>query len=292
MNDDGLNFASENNSERINKSNIVSNPVAIQMIIETLSERTRLFILKCLQDTPYGLMATDIANRINKKVPTVLYHLDRLRDAGIVYEEIKPRAEGEKREVKHWLIADQSITLDIELESLCYLHRSIDSYILSFLSVIRKSGIISQESLENVSSEDIGNHQKVSESFATVIKENLTVETVVQLLSELLDVEFTKINKIEKDVKAILKKNYLHEKALNLLSKPIKQAFSHTSEHLVTQVGVEILKRNIGTAFSFKTFVWNIAEELNIPLDIPIRLKIDDISIKFSVSIELAVRIR
>ncbi|MFX0063652.1 MAG: ArsR family transcriptional regulator [Candidatus Hermodarchaeota archaeon] len=292
MNDEEINLDPENDSTNITKTSVLSDPVTIQIIIESLSERTRLFILKCLHDNPYGLMATDIATKINKKVPTVLYHLDRLREAGVVYEELKPRIEGEKREVKHWLVADSSITLDIDLEIFSYLHRSLDSYILSFLSLLRRDKFIDRESLANVRLEDIMAHQHVNEGFALIIKNNLTIEKVVLLYSELLDAEFTKINDIEKEVKAVVKMNYLREKAIGLLNNSVRKIFGSIDESTINRISDELLKRKVGTAFPFKVFMWEIAERYNLASIIPIRLRIEDLTIKHAISIEIAVQIR
>ncbi len=276
----------------ITKKIVVTNPVVIQTIVEALSERTRLFILKCLQAKPSGLTATELGKLVNKRVPTVLYHLERLGEAGLVYDELKPRVESDRREVKHWMIANQHLVLDINLDTFSFLHRTLNSYILSFLSFIKTRNIVGQDSLGAATIQDIISHQRVNEEFAQVIKEHLDMDMIAELLGNFLDEEFTKITKIEKNVLAVVKKNYLRDKAVPLLNVEFKKIFEGISDHALSRISDELLKRKIDTSSLFRTFIWDIAIEDGLIVRIPIRMTIEDIANRYGVSLGIAVKIR
>ncbi|MFX1255688.1 MAG: ArsR/SmtB family transcription factor [Promethearchaeota archaeon] len=276
----------------IAKKIIVTNPVVIQTIVEALSERTRLFILKCLQAKSSGLTATELGKLVNKRVPTVLYHLERLREAGLVYDEPKPREEGDRRGVKHWMIANQHLVLDINLDTFSFLHRTLNSYILSFLSYIKTRNIVGQDSLESTTIQDIISHQRVNQEFATVIKEHLNMDMIAELLGNLLDEEFTRIATIEKNVLAIARKNYLRDKAVPLLNVEFKNVFEGISDPMLSRISNELLKRKVDTSQLFRTFIWDMATQDGLIVRIPIRMTIEDIATKYGVSLGIAVKIR
>ncbi|MFX0091302.1 MAG: ArsR/SmtB family transcription factor [Candidatus Hodarchaeota archaeon] len=274
------------------KYNIIGNPVTIQTIVEALSERTRLFILKHLQGKSYGLTATEIAKLVNKRVPTILYHLEHLKKAGLVFDELKPRVEGDRRGVKHWLIANKRVTLDVDLDTLSYLHRTLESYLLSFLAFMRTNGIVSQDSLAAVTLNDIIAHQRVSEDFAVVIKDNLDVEKISVILKNRLDDEFSQIADIEKRVKAIIKKNYLRDKAIPLLNKELMKVFGRVDASLLSRISDELLKRRVGTSQHFRAFISDIAGQYRLVVQIPLRLAVQEIAARYGVSLGIAVQIR
>lgn len=180
----------ENQLERIQSSEITSDPVAIQAIIDALTERTRLFILKCIEESEYGAVATELAQTIRKKVPTVLYHLERLEQAGLIRSEMKSRVPGDSREVKHWILVRDQLVLYIDLKALSYLYKDLDIYISSYQMHLRRQSCLSSNLLSQVTAEDISNHQKVPLSFAKVIREHFTLIKVASLLAQELDAEF------------------------------------------------------------------------------------------------------
>ncbi|MFX0065711.1 MAG: ArsR/SmtB family transcription factor [Candidatus Hermodarchaeota archaeon] len=301
MSEDEVHFETDDREEdnvrdilepEITKQIVVTDPVVIQTIVEALSERTRLFILKCLQAKSAGLTATELGKLVNKRVPTVLYHLERLREAGLVYDELKPRMEGDKRGVKHWMIANQQLVLDINLDTFSFLHRTLNSYILSFLSYIKTRNIVGQDSLEAATIQDIISHQRVNEEFASVIKEHLTMDTIAELLGNLLDEEFTRIDKIEKGVLAVVKKNYLRDKAVPLLNIEFKKIFEGINDSMLSKISNELLKRRVNTSQLFRTFIWDIAIENGLIVRIPIRMTIEDIATRYGISLGIAVKIR
>ncbi|MFX0094253.1 MAG: helix-turn-helix domain-containing protein [Candidatus Hodarchaeota archaeon] len=274
------------------KHTIIGDPVTVQTTVEALSERTRLFILKCLQSTRGGLTATELAKLVNKRVPTILYHLEHLKEAGLVYDESRPRIEGDRREVKHWMIVNKQVVLDISLNTLPYLHRSLDSYLISFLTYMRKTRVISQDSLAEVTTQEIVNNQRVNEEFAVTLQKYLTVEKITELLKDLLDAEFTKIIEIEKGIKKIINKNYLHEKALLLMNQELIPVFGQLYSQILDNVSRELLKRRPDTSHQIRAFIADIAAQYQLTIHLPLRLTIQEIATKYGVSLDIAVKIR
>ncbi|MFX0091181.1 MAG: ArsR/SmtB family transcription factor [Candidatus Hodarchaeota archaeon] len=187
--------------ENIQSSDITSDPVAIQAIIDALTERTRLFILKCIEENEYGAVATELAQKIKKKVPTVLYHLERLEQAGLIRSEMKPRVPGDTREVKHWELVRDQLNLLIDLKALSYLYKDLDTYISSFQMSLRRKGSLSANLLSQVTTEEISQHQKVPLSFAKVIRKHLTLMKVASLLAKELDDEFREAKESKVDLR-------------------------------------------------------------------------------------------
>lgn len=93
-------------------------PEKAAKVIEALSEKTRLAMLGLLVESGTGLTASDLATRVDKKIPTILYHLDILSQAGLVGIELKRKAPGAGRPVKHWQVAKKEIQIDIDIQSL------------------------------------------------------------------------------------------------------------------------------------------------------------------------------
>jgi DNA-binding transcriptional ArsR family regulator len=93
-------------------------PEAAGKVIEALSEKTRLAMLGLLVEHPDGLTASDLSTQVDKKIPTILYHLDILSQAGLVSIELKRKDPGSGRPVKHWRVAKKAIQLDIDIQSL------------------------------------------------------------------------------------------------------------------------------------------------------------------------------
>ncbi|MFX0062757.1 MAG: ArsR/SmtB family transcription factor [Candidatus Hermodarchaeota archaeon] len=171
-------------------SEVTSDPITIQLIIDALSERTRLFMLRCIEEEEYGVVATELAQKIKKKVPTVLYHLERLEQAGLIRSEMKPRVPEDSRLVKHWVLVTKRLKLNIDLKPLSYLYKDLETYISAFQRNLRKKGRLTAELISQVTAEEISRHLNVPLAFSEVIKNYLTSVKVASILAQELDTEF------------------------------------------------------------------------------------------------------
>ncbi len=173
-------------------SSNIKNVLYTLKVIQALGEKTRLEILRLLLEAePNGLTAKELAALVNKKIPTILHHLEILAEAGCIYHELKPHREY-KREVKHWRVIQNNITLNIDLKILAWMSKSFDDYIDEFLTTrYRLAGKrITFEDLNKITPEDFVNTLHVSQDFAHILKEYLSYEKILDILADEIHNEF------------------------------------------------------------------------------------------------------
>ncbi|MFQ5978140.1 MAG: ArsR/SmtB family transcription factor [Candidatus Heimdallarchaeota archaeon] len=112
-------------------------PELAAKVIEALSEKTRLAVLAEIISAKDGTTASDIAERVNKKIPTILYHLDILSHAGLVTIELKQKVPGVGRPVKHWKVAKKAVQIEIDIPTLVLFAEPLSSIIRDLLTYYR-----------------------------------------------------------------------------------------------------------------------------------------------------------
>ena len=97
---------------------IYANPSKVIPVIKALADPTRLEMLLHINiAAPRGLTASQLADKLGKKIPTVLHHLEKLNDLELV--EYKMEKFGETgRKIKHWQLIKSSFLLQIDLNTL------------------------------------------------------------------------------------------------------------------------------------------------------------------------------
>ncbi|MHA1974225.1 MAG: ArsR/SmtB family transcription factor [Candidatus Hodarchaeales archaeon] len=89
-------------------------------VIKAFADTTRRRILLLLSKaSPRGLTASALADHeaINKSIPTILHHLEKLQELGLIYYEMEKIGKSE-RLVKHWKIKYKTFVIKIDTESL------------------------------------------------------------------------------------------------------------------------------------------------------------------------------
>ena len=116
-------------------------PTRARYVIDALSDKNRLEILKLLIENPNGLTAAQIARVLNKTIPTILSHLDVLMQANLLnigYQQFRGRA------LKVYSLADKEIKLEIDLEKLVWvpLRSYLDQWVTQYIKLKRAESII------------------------------------------------------------------------------------------------------------------------------------------------------
>jgi len=115
-----------------------NDPEHAAKVLEALSERSRLAVLGILLGHPNGITASEIAEKVDKKIPTILYHLEILSQAGLVITELKQRIDGVGRPVKHWKVEKTAIRVEIDIPSLILFSEPLSSYIEELREMYKK----------------------------------------------------------------------------------------------------------------------------------------------------------
>ncbi len=103
-------------------------PSEVIQVIEALADPTRRKMLLLMQqNAPKGLTASQLADLLRKKIPTILHHLKSLEELGLAGYCME-KITGGSREVKHWTIKQQQLILKIDMNSIGFLP---ESYILT-----------------------------------------------------------------------------------------------------------------------------------------------------------------
>ncbi len=152
------------------------NPSQVIQVIEALADPTRRKMLLLMQqNAPKGLTASQLADILRKKIPTILHHLKSLEElklANFTMEKIG----GEGREVKHWKISHQQLILKIDMESIGFLP---ESYILTLFDEYKiREGTFTPDFGKKMTPEKIidllrPKYADITERHAEVIKNNL-----------------------------------------------------------------------------------------------------------------------
>lgn len=112
-------------------------PTLVIQIIEALADPTRRKMLLLMhQNAPTGLTASNLADMLRKKIPTILHHLKSLEELGLAEFKMEKIAGG-GREVKHWIICHPQLTLQIDMKTIGFLP---ENYIINLFEELKKSG--------------------------------------------------------------------------------------------------------------------------------------------------------
>lgn len=101
--------------EQIFVDPIFTNPGEVIPIIKALADPTRLGMLLTMNSfAPKGCTASQLADNLSKKIPTILHHLEMLQDLGLADYKMEKNEAG--REIKHWIVINPKFNLKIDLE--------------------------------------------------------------------------------------------------------------------------------------------------------------------------------
>ncbi len=155
-------------------------PTRARYVIDALSDRTRLEIIKLLISNSAGLTAAQIARMLNKTISTVLSHLEVLTQAGLLkigYLSFRGRA------LKVYTLADKEVRLEIDLERLAWvpLRSYLDMWVSQYIKMKRNESILPSK----ISSKDIAKVLDIDERTAKHVKNK--IENERQWLSSLVN---------------------------------------------------------------------------------------------------------
>ena len=119
-----------------------SNPGKVIQVIKALADTTRLgMLLNMNSNAPKGVTASRLADKLGKKIPTILHHLEKLQEFGLAEYHMAENEAG--RKIKHWRVISNSISLEIDLNAFSDAKSEIDTLILYlFEEEKRSNGII------------------------------------------------------------------------------------------------------------------------------------------------------
>jgi DNA-binding transcriptional ArsR family regulator len=87
-------------------------------IIKAMADPTRLEMLLYINESaPKGLTASQLADKLGKKIPTILHHLDKLNDLGLVNYSMEKIGEA-GRPVKHWKVEKHTFQLKVDMNTI------------------------------------------------------------------------------------------------------------------------------------------------------------------------------
>ncbi len=106
-----------------------TDPGEVIPVIKALADPTRLGMLLSMNSaSPKGLTASHLADRLGKKIPTILHHLEKLEDLGLAAYQMEQNEAG--REIKHWRVINPKFLLEINLSAFTDATVVIDELIL------------------------------------------------------------------------------------------------------------------------------------------------------------------
>ncbi|MHA2225744.1 MAG: ArsR/SmtB family transcription factor [Candidatus Hodarchaeales archaeon] len=98
-------------------------PGQVIQVIKALADSTRRHILLLLhENAPKGLTASVLADNLGKKIPTILHHLEKLKDLDLAYFTMEKMGGGD-RQVKHWKVKHLKFAIEVDFDSI-----SIESF--------------------------------------------------------------------------------------------------------------------------------------------------------------------
>ncbi|UCE13816.1 MAG: helix-turn-helix transcriptional regulator [Candidatus Heimdallarchaeota archaeon] len=126
-------------------------PGQVIQVIEALADPTRRrMLLLMYRNAPNGLTASNLADMLRKKIPTILHHLKSLEELDLAYYDMQKI--GGQREVKHWKVKHKRFVIDIDMDSIAL----PEDYIIAlFEDEKSKAGIISEDFGKSLHPEEI-----------------------------------------------------------------------------------------------------------------------------------------
>lgn len=106
-----------------------TDPGKVIPVIKALADPTRLGMLLSMNTaSPKGVTASQLADKMRKKIPTILHHLEKLRELGLAAYKMEKNEAG--REIKHWRVVNSNFLLEINLDAFTDATVIIDELIL------------------------------------------------------------------------------------------------------------------------------------------------------------------
>lgn len=132
-----------------------SNPSKIIQVIKALADPTRLgMLLNMNSNAPKGVTASRLADKLGKKIPTILHHLEKLQELELADFHMAENEAG--RKIKHWRVVNSNFLLEINLNAFSDAKTEIDIFLLYlFEEEKRRNGTITVDYTNRNSYEDI-----------------------------------------------------------------------------------------------------------------------------------------
>jgi DNA-binding transcriptional ArsR family regulator len=126
-------------------------PGQVIQVIEALADPTRRRMLLLMYRNPTGLTASNLADMLRKKIPTILHHLKSLEELDLAHFKMQ-KIGGGQREVKHWKVKHKNFVINIDMESIALPE---DFIIALFEDEKSKAGMITEDFGKSVTTEEI-----------------------------------------------------------------------------------------------------------------------------------------
>ncbi|MFX1284947.1 MAG: ArsR/SmtB family transcription factor [Promethearchaeota archaeon] len=149
-------------------------PGQVIQVIEALADPTRRRMLLLMYRNPTGLTASNLADMLRKKIPTILHHLKSLEELDLAYFSMEKI--GGQREVKHWKVKHKTFVINIDMESIAL----PEDYIIAlFEDEKSRAGIITEDFGKSISASEIIERLQIrfpdiSDRQAEIIKAHLS----------------------------------------------------------------------------------------------------------------------
>lgn len=149
-------------------------PGQVIQVIEALADPTRRRMLLLMYRNPKGLTASNIADLLRKKIPTILHHLKSLEELDLAYYSMEKI--GGQREVKHWQVKHKKFIIDIDMDSIALPE---DFIIALFEDEKSRAGMITENFGKTLHPEDIRErlqvkHCDITDRQAEILKGHLS----------------------------------------------------------------------------------------------------------------------
>jgi len=174
-----------------------SSPGEVIQVIKALADPTRLgMLLNMNSNAPKGVTASRLADRLGKKIPTILHHLEKLQELGLTEYHMAENEAG--RKIKHWRVINPNILLEINLDTFSDARDEIDIYILYlFEEEKRRNGTITVDYTRHNTAETI--HEKVN-AFLREVKSDSNREVTIDQAKEIIS-KLEKKGELEKHIR-------------------------------------------------------------------------------------------
>ena len=174
-----------------------SNPGEVIQVIKALADPTRLaMLLNMNSNAPKGVTASRLADRLGKKIPTILHHLEKLQELRLADYHMAENEAG--RKIKHWRVVNPNFLLEINLNVFTDARDEIDIYILNlFEEEKRRKGTITFDYTKNNTAETIC--EKIN-TYLREVKTDSNREVTISQAQEILS-KLEKKGELEKQIR-------------------------------------------------------------------------------------------
>ncbi|MHA2110294.1 MAG: winged helix-turn-helix domain-containing protein [Candidatus Hodarchaeales archaeon] len=191
-----------------------SNPGEVIQVIKALADPTRLAMLLNMNsnapkgvtasrlnmnsNAPKGVTASRLADRLGKKIPTILHHLEKLQELRLAEYHMAENEAG--RKIKHWRVVNPNFLLEINLNVYVFTDArdEIDIYILYLFEEEKKrKGTITFDYTKNNTVETIC--EKVN-TYLREVKTDSNREVTISQAQEILS-KLEKKGELEKQIR-------------------------------------------------------------------------------------------